>query len=57
MTYAELNTRANRLAHYLRAGGVRPETPVGCAVSRFPELIITLLGILKAGGIYVPLGR
>jgi amino acid adenylation domain-containing protein len=55
LTYAELNRRANQLAHYLRKCGVRPETRVGIALRRTPELIVGLIGILKAGGAYVPL--
>ncbi|HEU4712838.1 MAG TPA: amino acid adenylation domain-containing protein [Pyrinomonadaceae bacterium] len=55
LTYAELNSRANQLAHYLRARGVVPETPVGIYLERSPQLIVALLGVLKAGGAYVPL--
>ncbi len=55
LTYAELNARANQLAHYLRARGVTPERPVGIYLERSPELILALLGVLKAGGAYVPL--
>ena len=55
LTYAELNVRANQLAHHLRALGVGPETLVGLCAERSPEMIIGLLGILKAGGAYVPL--
>jgi amino acid adenylation domain-containing protein/non-ribosomal peptide synthase protein (TIGR01720 family) len=55
LTYAELNARANRLAHTLRRGGVRAETPVALYLGRSTEMIVGLLGILKAGGAYVPL--
>jgi amino acid adenylation domain-containing protein len=55
LTYRELNTRANRLAHHLRALGVGPEVLVGLCVERSLELMVGLLGILKAGGAYVPL--
>ena len=54
-TYADLNQRANRLAHRLRELGVGPEVRVGLAVERSPQMIIGLLAILKAGGAYVPL--
>jgi len=55
VTYRELNTRSNQLAHRLRSLGVRAETLVGICVERSPEMITGLLGILKAGGAYVPL--
>jgi len=55
LTYAELNERANQLAHQLRALGVGPEVLVGLSVERSLELVIGMLGILKAGGAYVPL--
>src|SRR5262249_24417623 len=55
LTYAELNRRANQLAHYLHSLGVGPEVRVGICMERSPELIIGILGILKAGGAYVPL--
>jgi amino acid adenylation domain-containing protein len=55
LTYAELNERANRLAHYLRRIGVGPEALVGICVERSLEMMVGLLGILKAGGAYVPL--
>jgi len=55
LTYGELNRRANRLAHRLRALGVGLETPVPLCVERSPDLVIGILGILKAGGGYVPI--
>ena len=55
LSYRELNTRANRLAHHLRALGVGPDVLVGLCVERSLEMIIGMLGILKAGGAYVPL--
>ena len=55
LTYRELNARANQLAHHLRSLGVQPEVLVGICVERSLDMIIGLLGILKAGGIYVPL--
>jgi amino acid adenylation domain-containing protein len=55
LTYGELNRRANRLAHRLRALGVSPEAPVPLCVERSPDLVVGILGILKAGGGYVPI--
>ncbi|WP_426609742.1 non-ribosomal peptide synthetase [Bradyrhizobium sp. McL0616] len=54
LTYADLNSRANQLAHRLRAAGVGPETLVGCCIDRSVELIVALVAVLKAGGAYVP---
>jgi amino acid adenylation domain-containing protein len=55
LTYTELNTRANRLAHYLQNLGVKPEVLVGIYLERSPLIIISILAILKAGGAYLPL--
>lgn len=54
-TYRELNERADRFAGRLRALGVGPGVRVGICVERSPEMMVGLLGILKAGGTYVPL--
>ena len=53
--YAELNARANRLAHHLIASGVRPGVPVGIAMERSIEMVVGLLAIMKAGAAYVPI--
>ncbi|MBH3424329.1 non-ribosomal peptide synthetase [Pseudomonas gessardii] len=55
LTFAQLHTQANRLAHYLRDKGVGPDVCVAIAAERSPQLLIGLLAILKAGGAYVPL--
>ncbi len=55
LTYSELNTKANQLAHYLQSLGVGPEVLVGVCVERSIEMLVGILGILKAGGAYVPL--
>jgi amino acid adenylation domain-containing protein len=55
LTYRELNEAANRVAHRLRALGVRPEVRVGISLERGPDAVVAMLGVLKAGGAYVPL--
>ncbi|QSQ23764.1 non-ribosomal peptide synthase/polyketide synthase [Pyxidicoccus parkwayensis] len=55
LTYAQLDARANQLAHLLRARGVREDDLVALCLERSVELIVSLLAILKAGGAYVPL--
>ena len=54
-TYAEINIGANRLAHHLRERGVGPDTRVGIRLTRSPNLLISMLGVLKAGGAFVPI--
>ncbi|MFP2903082.1 non-ribosomal peptide synthetase, partial [Corallococcus sp. 4LFB] len=55
LTYRALSERANRLAHHLRHLGVGPEVSVGVFLERSPDLIVSLLAILSAGGAYLPL--
>ena len=55
LTYQELNTKANQLAHHLQAQKVKPDVLVGICLERSLEMVVGLLGILKAGGAYVPL--
>src|SRR5207247_143490 len=55
VSYRELDTRANQLAHHLRALGVGLDTLVGLCMERSLEMIVGILGVLKAGGAYVPL--
>jgi len=55
LTYAQLNARANQLAHHLQALGVRADVPVALCMERSLELVVGILGVLKAGGAYVPL--
>jgi amino acid adenylation domain-containing protein len=55
LTYRELNGRANRLARYLQGLGAGPETLIGLHVERSIEMVVGMLGILKAGSAYVPL--
>jgi amino acid adenylation domain-containing protein len=55
LTYGELSSRANRLAHFLRARGAGPDVLVGLCADRTDEMVVAALGILKAGSAYVPL--
>ena len=55
LTYKHLNEAANRLAHHLRSLGIGPDLLVGLCVDRSTALMVAVLGILKAGGTYVPL--
>ncbi|MGB8509398.1 MAG: amino acid adenylation domain-containing protein [Pyrinomonadaceae bacterium] len=55
LTYRELNSRANMVANHLRSAGITPDTPVGICTERSAEMVVGLLGILKAGAAYVPL--
>ncbi|WP_422396269.1 amino acid adenylation domain-containing protein [Pseudomonas trivialis] len=55
LSYAQMNARANRLAHRLIQQGVGPDVLVGVAMERSIEMVVALLAVLKAGGAYVPL--
>ena len=57
VTYAELNRRANHLAHYLQTYGAGAETRIGIYIERSVEMIVAVLGVLKAGATYVPLDQ
>jgi len=57
LTYGQLDVRANRWAHHLRRLGVGPDVPVGICMEPSIEMLVGVLGILKAGGCYVPLDR
>src|SRR5215813_9358417 len=55
LTFSQLNSAANQLAQFLRRKGVGPEVRVGVCLDRSPEMVIGLLGVLKAGGAFVPI--
>jgi amino acid adenylation domain-containing protein len=55
LTYRELNRRTNQLAHHLKTFGVGPDVRVGVCAERSIEMVVALMGILKAGGCYMPL--
>lgn len=55
LSYLELNRRSNQLAHYLQSLGIGPEMRVGIALPRSGEMIIAMMAVLKAGGVYVPI--
>jgi amino acid adenylation domain-containing protein len=55
LTYAELDRRANQLAHYLRGRAIGPESRVGVCLERSLDLLVVLLAVFKAGGAYVPM--
>jgi len=55
LSYADLNCKANQLARYLRKRGVGPDVLVAVCIERSLDMIVSLLGVLKAGGAYIPL--
>jgi amino acid adenylation domain-containing protein/FkbM family methyltransferase len=55
LSYGELNSKANQLAHHLRSRGVGPDTLVGISVERSLEMVVGILAVLKAGGAFLPL--
>lgn len=54
ITYAELNTKANQVAHYLRSKGVSADDLIAVSLDRSFDMVVAILGVLKAGGAYVP---
>ena len=55
LTYAQLNAKANQLAHFLQQQGVQPDDLVALYLERSLEMVIAILGVLKAGGAYLPM--
>ncbi|MBU7597298.1 amino acid adenylation domain-containing protein [Streptomyces sp. P38-E01] len=55
LTYGELSERVEQIAAWLRARGVRPEEPVGISMDRSPEYVLAVLGVIRAGAVYVPM--
>ena len=55
LTYRELDNRANQLANYLQTLGIKPDALVGICIDRCLEMVVGILGVLKAGGAYIPL--
>ncbi len=55
LSYQELDQKSNQLAHYLQKKGVQPEDLIGISLSRSLDMIVGILGILKSGGVYVPI--
>jgi amino acid adenylation domain-containing protein len=55
VTYADMNARANQVAHHLIAMGASPGTKIGLCIGRTPEMLVGMLGVLKAGAAYVPI--
>ncbi|MCY9414913.1 AMP-binding protein, partial [Bacillus haynesii] len=55
LTYRQLNEKANQVARLLREKGVKPDTLVGIMMERSSDMITAILGVLKAGGAYLPI--